>query len=1845
MNRNKFIVQLSVAAMLVAQTGVAVASCKFDDQNKAIVYLFDEDIRGNCREGWRDGTFNEIPFWGPATHGMGSGLYDYSIIKNGESIYAGSPLDALNYAFEGVTPSIPEGTYQKIITGIEPNYSYSPAWGGPRMVVPEGIEISDLKAKTLVDTVVDLDCSRVNGLFVGTRDYVYKYELAICYKGIDFTGIAYNRKQRTGESYIEVDPDVSLVSSNVEVVNEDGAVVFSTEPIVLQNSPTGFTFEFDLKGATPGEYTLRVSAVDNENSTEIQNTPIIIDPLIFVENSYDPKTRTGHVTVEDFWNNPQSAFFELRNADGSVAYRVSGGARAEGEGQFTYPYDLGNAPVGTYNVVAIVTDGQGDPAEADLGSVVIEPIVFSNYGYTPETQVATITIQDVGEHPQRVVAELVDAEGDVARTVEGVQESANGELFDYSFRYGGVASGTYTIRLVATDTWGNKFTYADAMHEQADGGSGQEVHLVTAEIHSFTYDELSRDGVIVFTDSGKEPKSGTVVLTNRDDPSEQWTMPAALVRDPDDEAKFSYTFNLNDAPEGYFTLSFDIFDTFETTVSQTYPQTILIDKTGPVISINQPEKVRALQDIQITVKDNFDASPDILSVHLAGGPDNADVDLQATLGADGKLTIADPGLFPSLSENDPPYSITVSVVDDQRNESVKVTGFSYTTDVITALDGMDNKLWVPAVEYQFLRQGGKATINTDPIRDSNQQPITGAYDVVAMLKADAPAPIVLNGVELQPGTRAVIGKNDFTATGGRISVLAHAAVEDTTGIASVVITTTAPYAPAVQADLHLWKADAVLESKQWVFRQVIDKLDVIAMPASNVPCRTTVDDAAARAADPIRDPVCLVVWTETPDEAEVSDGFKNGMRVAGLAGQAVKIGQQNIAYDLYLYSGDGQKIQIGSGSKPIEVVSALGAIELGLNREKPQVYRTIEDVDASFKQTKGPACAVTLDASQAINAAATATPGAKTQQLTCLFEWRDMPGTLVQDKYATVPKAIGQLNDLGIHNLGWRLSTFSKAGVRITLAEQTAALDVIDPPAPTIALQPEGAQIAGDHILVAPVDAASFGNVQIDAINADLRIEIEQDGKPFSSETATVSRYGDTQSVIRGLPVPKNVPLWHKSSYTVKASYARLPEVKSQFDIEGYVAPKTSIRPAVESDTRTAVDTELLPVTVAIQDVYKFRDPYDENTMGVWDVRVMRQDSKDGDQPVTDWVRTQAGSAEFDLTIGEVESRTVRFYAEAKLVSPIPGYERIEQSQRPLFFAVLLGGEINADVVTRKLSGEAPFKATFKAVLQDREMYNSTGEITYQISKDDGATWESFTPPERYKFQYSATFNKGSYRVRARTTNKYSGKQATTSQIEIIAYEKPELQIDGPEVVFVGSSQKLTAKPTLRVLNEATGQIEVKPVALDAADIQWSTDGGKTYTQTGESITLSSSDPDRFYVWAKVRSADAPSEDGAAYSITKKSVEFKAIRAPRVRVIGPSIIETGKTYTFTVNKDMPYAKMEGVLKGYFTMPDGTKVEADKAEYTPTKQDLAKGYLMTTYTAWVEGYQDKGAEGAHTLRSRVWQYVWPNFTVDYRADAPVAPAIIELRARTTNYGGQLEEPKYEWEIPDAGMEVIDARNAVARTIQVTDPGDYLVKVTISDARGNKSVVDVPFKIGQPEPYHLDLTYTASNPDLREPVDILIRANITGGHPKDRIESVQWLTDGQPIEGTKTYGRTTLTQGNHKIGLKITSLMGKTEQSETPIVVVPNKVPVCSMTSRETVGSVIIYADCTDEDGRVRMYEWNIGGEIRTNSSRLTSITKRPDEPLPNVSVVAIDDSEGRSAEIHFTGVTPPEEPQP
>ncbi|PXX94621.1 hypothetical protein, partial [Halomonas sp. LBP4] len=642
------------------------------------------------------------------------------------------------------------------------------------------------------------------------------------------------------------------------------------------------------------------------------------------------------------------------------------------------------------------------------------------------------------------------------------------------------------------------------------------------------------------------------------------------------------------------------------------------------------------------------------------------------------------------------------------------------------------------------------------------------------------------GVRIEPGqTSRIMSRHDFAASDGRLSLPLLAAEAGLEGLSSLLISTAAPNAPVLLLDVHTWMGEAQLSAESWDVRQVIDPVRLTATPKNGAMCRFTAAESEARAADPIHDPVCYLQWEALPDETAPVALTDGGANTPKAEGQAVALGEQAVAYSLWLFSGDGSKIQVGEGRRPVTVASPYGSVTLRPTEDYSAVDRVLHEFDLRLTQGGGPTCSLTLSASEAIGAAAKRKHDQ--QRLTCLLDWQAMPDGLSQKDGTTQPQLLGRLSTNGEHTLGWRTSVFSKGGTRVTLNHETTPLVVVDPEAPTITMTPSRHTTrVDDGRYVVPIAGSYFGDVEINTLPSDLDVRLERDAEVLEAET-----YGagwSSRNILTRRLEAEGAGLWEESEHRVSARYHRVPDIETARSYRTITGPAANLYPTIALDASEVLDNEPLPVDVQIQDVFAPEAGYDPATMGEWDVRLVNQRSLSDLQALTDWQYAEDGAASFTLDLAGFDNAGLRLLAEARLRSPIAGYERTEISQRPTFLTVLRGGALDGDVEIRTLSGEAPFIAVFQLGFANRLDQAAMGEVHWEVSDDDGASWTQYPAGERRKTLFMQTFEEGVYQVRAHLTNRHSGLESTTEAVEVIAYPVPQLRIQGPDTVFVGDS-------------------------------------------------------------------------------------------------------------------------------------------------------------------------------------------------------------------------------------------------------------------------------------------------------------------------------------------------------------------------------------------------------------------------------------------------------------------------
>ncbi|MFC6674126.1 Ig-like domain-containing protein [Marinobacterium aestuariivivens] len=860
----------------------------------------------------------------------------------------------------------------------------------------------------------------------------------------------------------------------------------------------------------------------------------------------------------------------------------------------------------------------------------------------------------------------------------------------------------------------------------------------TREIRVGTYDtsELVVRGTALFPNWRIKSESSTLSISSSAGVTTQLPLKREEVQN---NWTRTFVYDASGLPDGRYTsLTTVLRDTFNNETVLTQPVDYLLDLVPPdiTVSVANGQSIESLDEILITINDNHDDQPGITSLRLSGGPANENVQLAARAMRGGRYGLEYPVMFPSLQEGES-YLLTVEATDSQGNTAQVVVDFEYKPRQVTLADGMDGKLMVPAVTQEFQRQGGGEIIQTEPLTLSDGAVVSGTYDVFATLRSDAEVPLVVNGIRIEPGqTMSVMSQHNFASSGGRINLPLRPAVAGVEGSSNLLVMTSAPNSPVLVLDVNTWVGKAKLSAEKWAVRQVIDPVSITASPEAGVVCRLTSDETAARAADPVRDPVCLLEWEQTPDEAEQVEAEAGGLKLTSLQGQAVALGEQPVSYSLYLFSGDGRKIRVGGGGDILTVSSAFGAVAYQPLGELAEVYRVIQDFDVRMKQTLGPACTLTLDALQAQDAAQNRQIGSRSN--TCLFEWIEIPDGMQQDPYSESPNLFGALREKQTHMLRWRVSIFTRNGTRVTLATESHAIEAVDPPAPEIGILSE--YHYADDLYMVPMAGGYLGDAIIEGELTPMDVRMSRDGEETTHETFQPG-HGVSHKVFRRM-VTEAADLWDETVFNIAAAYNILPEVGTEQRVRAVAVPGYDIAPQIDVDVSEALDTAPLPVTVRIGNRLMPEAAYDAATMGEWQLRLVREERFDEVVPMTDYVDAPTGEVQFNLDLSGIE-RAVRLVAQARLKSPIEGYERVESSQR-MFLTVLRGGAIDASVEGRRLSGAAPFSTVLQLALENRADTAATGDVIWEVSADGGSSWESHQSSDRNRFRWYKTYEKGS---------------------------------------------------------------------------------------------------------------------------------------------------------------------------------------------------------------------------------------------------------------------------------------------------------------------------------------------------------------------------------------------------------------------------------------------------------------------------------------------------------------------
>tara|TARA_B100002003_G_scaffold91182_1_gene85125 strand:+ start:9097 stop:14253 length:5157 start_codon:yes stop_codon:yes gene_type:complete len=1275
----------------------------------------------------------------------------------------------------------------------------------------------------------------------------------------------------------------------------------------------------------------------------------------------------------------------------------------------------------------------------------------------------------------------------------------------------------------------------------------------------------------------------------------------------------------------------------------------LFDVSPPEISILKEGEpfaggtVNTLDQITFALADDLDDAPAFTEIRLSGGPNAEDVYLTASLQGDA-YRLEYPMMLPTI-EQGAPYTLSISARDTQGNVSEQPVSFSYDPPVVELAYGDGDVAMLPAINQPFYRPGGHRIIESLPLELRDGSLVSGTYQLTATLQADSDLAMVIDGKTLQPGDTTVLSDAyDFSANGNAISVNAYPLESGRLGTSTLMVASTAPNSPVLMAKLQTWEPDISLSASSWSVKQLVGLVDIQAVPNQANTCRVTMEEDEARQADPIVDPVCLLRWVERPQETSVVTAGAGENHISKLYGHAIELGDQQVSYELSLFSASGEQITVGEGSETLTVTDASDTVQATIVPKLADVPRLIRPVSGVIREASDSSCAffTTADAARDYSS----TREEDSAALGCYVHITHLPAGFVERPGAW-PGFDGAPEELGEQTIEWQVTAFSRTGAEVILGEQAYTFNTVEPITPAIDLLTDSSSRraftseSGEdgapefELYTVPYGDTQVGQVFYRSAPGGLSVSVSESGNSLvDDEYGVPSSSRERLLMSRVMRQGDAYPLWTELVLDAHAEYTEHPAISSDRSFTAYVVPDEKVQPYLQlmQDGREILNTDTTRFQVQVR-APRDDEGYSAERMGEWKVRIVEEQGTDDYLPLTDYRPAEDGLAEFELSLDVGDSANVRLKAEAVLASPIPAYSRTVYSSSPVYVTVLEGNPLDAELETQKLSGEAPYRGLFQVDFDTSEGLRASGDIEWRLRRQ-GHDWEidPRDAEDRLRLRKEVALEEpGDYFLEATVTNRYSGAKSVTERAHIVVYEVPQLELAGARTAFVGDSLTLEADVT------RDGQ----PVDIEALDVEWSIDLGRTWSvsvadvfgnsdsvsgaQSGSraDLTLARDEEEAINVWVRVKEKNAPYDDRYAWVQESTGVSFREIKPVRVFIDGPNQVESGVEYSFEALVSEPYNGFNRGLEGYFTLPDGTQVNSTKMTYTPNENDLANGTLDLLYTGWAEGFRDT-SEARDTFSARVWKYIWPQWGIYDYANASVAPAEVLLRIRQVTRSNRLEGVAYSWELsPD--FEVNESYSDLTRKLLAPEPGDYRYRVVITDARGHETVLEDVLTYGEPEPYLVEQRQYFSNRYMRSPLEISVSPLVSGGHPRDRVSRFEFEVDGVLVEDATRYLRVPLTEGEHEVTVRMVSDYGEVAEQVQTVTVVANQPPVCDLRFYETTTGWRYRSDCQDADGRVSNFEWQVNDEPVALDSYGLSISKGQYPQRPTVRLRGIDDS--------------------
>jgi hypothetical protein len=892
-----------------------------------------------------------------------------------------------------------------------------------------------------------------------------------------------------------------------------------------------------------------------------------------------------------------------------------------------------------------------------------------------------------------------------------------------------------------------------------------------------------------------------------------------------------------------------------------------------------------------------------------------------------------------------------------------------------------------------------------------------------------------------------------------------------------------------------------------------------------------------------------------------------------------------------------------------DVIYAPVTTEL-LGAQAPQ-YRDITEFSLYLNQTSGERC------SQAANEEIANTYGSR-YYFTCTMEWYETPEGMHVDALSLGHQLHGVMHGEEAKQIGYKLAYHDGEGNKIIVKDEIVSFELLTPQIPEVsaigntplsqdrmAVEYTGGKFAYASVLSSPA-----------AVEMTMKPAAEPDGNEDYYFWRERRSRRDANALQKGSAKLFTEPgeLWGIRPMLLEAHYKLAPEYKSEKLVDVVFVPPKKTQSFARIDDKIALTTDELIIAARVG-VFQRRAnsfDYEKDTYGEWKLTLEKQVSRREFEEIGTPIIYDGSEEEVFFTLdGKDWLGSNRFCIRADVVSPVEGYEQMSRS-RCVRMSVFKGEGVEGSIFTRKLIDRAPFDMAARYKFDEKADQKSSDKILWQISSDEGVTWQEYKGKRDYNSSVVYSFEEsGRWHVRAQAINKFTGTVTYTKELEVVAYDVPKIEIQGPRTVFTGEPVEL------ELYDEITQ-------SLADGDVEWSLDGGSTWEVGGNRLSIDSSQINVFKIKVRMRYNDIVVDENNSWDEDTHYVKIQAPRKPSISVSGPREAEVGDTIDLSVN----YRDKGRQVIFEWLMPDGTTSSDMNVNHLIADSESMGNVetRMFKVNAWLDGFKTETTTQRY-IKVKVWKYNMPEVSVGFNTAVKYTPAFIRAKVKTDRVYAPGVDFTYELKSNMADVEIISQKDNVFE-LKLLSPRTYPLEFGVKDNRGNENSVIGFFESLETIPLEVDINVRAySNDSMREPLTTYLQAIRILPHKRDSIATYEWylngklLNTGEGDESPTYWNLEDLPAGVHEVILKASTDFGQVAEATLTLDVIDNIKPTCSITFKQDSSALNFSSTCKDEDGSIKRYEWYLGDSMVSINDRM-SYFKYPHLTETNSVVVTL-----------------------